>query len=413
MTASLTRRKAPVTAGYNYIPQEYVENLKRYKYASSDSSILSRFVLQHYWNFVVGLVPMTIAPNMITLTGLAVGMSSNLLQLYYFFFNDAVYPAWSWYYAAFALFAYQTLDAIDGKQARRTGTGSPLGELFDHGCDAFLTPFVQITVSLALRMSPVTTYVFLLQSSLGLFAAIWEQFSTGMLDLGYLSGPTEGILLLCGIFLVTAIGGGEFWSRPLIPAVKLTAPESWSAALGMPIDIKIETAAECLFYFFTLMWCITVFNNFFHGLVRPTVHSSRFTAIKAAVPTLMIIALHVALFLHFPEVHRSTPYAFELSLGLLMSFTVTRLTVARLCAMPYRCFNTQYLLHLIVCVGALVGKFTNVVETAVVEYCLSYAMIVLTALGVVFYGFMIVNVFRQIARYLGVDILSITRQKKD
>lgn len=28
------------------------------------------------------------------------------------------------------------MDAIDGKQARRTGTSSPLGEFFDHGCDA-------------------------------------------------------------------------------------------------------------------------------------------------------------------------------------------------------------------------------------------------------------------------------------
>lgn len=31
---------------------------------------------------------------------------------------------------------YQTLDSIDGKQARRTNSSSPLGELFDHGCDA-------------------------------------------------------------------------------------------------------------------------------------------------------------------------------------------------------------------------------------------------------------------------------------
>lgn len=29
-----------------------------------------------------------------------------------------------------------TLDAIDGKHARNTGNSSPLGELFDHGCDA-------------------------------------------------------------------------------------------------------------------------------------------------------------------------------------------------------------------------------------------------------------------------------------
>jgi ethanolaminephosphotransferase len=30
-------------------------------------------------------------------------------------------------------FIYQSFDAIDGKQARRTGTSGPLGELFDHG----------------------------------------------------------------------------------------------------------------------------------------------------------------------------------------------------------------------------------------------------------------------------------------
>ena len=34
------------------------------------------------------------------------------------------------------MFLYQTLDAIDGKQARRTGSSNALGELFDHGCDS-------------------------------------------------------------------------------------------------------------------------------------------------------------------------------------------------------------------------------------------------------------------------------------
>jgi phosphatidylglycerophosphate synthase len=42
-------------------------------------------------------------------------------------------PEWVYYLCAFNVFMYQTLDAIDGKQARRTGSSSPLGELFDHG----------------------------------------------------------------------------------------------------------------------------------------------------------------------------------------------------------------------------------------------------------------------------------------
>ena len=45
-------------------------------------------------------------------------------------------PAWTYLFTAFSLFAYQSLDAIDGKQARRTNSSTPLGELFDHGCDA-------------------------------------------------------------------------------------------------------------------------------------------------------------------------------------------------------------------------------------------------------------------------------------
>ena len=43
---------------------------------------------------------------------------------------------------AAGIFIYQTLDAIDGKQARRTNSASPLGELFDHGCDSLSTGMI-------------------------------------------------------------------------------------------------------------------------------------------------------------------------------------------------------------------------------------------------------------------------------
>jgi ethanolaminephosphotransferase len=41
------------------------------------------------------------------------------------------------YFSAFSYFLYRMLDELDGKQARRTGNSSPLGLLFDHGCDSF------------------------------------------------------------------------------------------------------------------------------------------------------------------------------------------------------------------------------------------------------------------------------------
>jgi phosphatidylglycerophosphate synthase len=36
------------------------------------------------------------------------------------------------------------LDEMDGKQARKTGNSSPLGLLFDHGCDSFTTALLTI-----------------------------------------------------------------------------------------------------------------------------------------------------------------------------------------------------------------------------------------------------------------------------
>ena len=47
---------------------------------------------------------------------------------------------------AVGLFLYQTLDGMDGNQARRIGLSNPLGEFFDHGLDAILT-FMYAAVS--------------------------------------------------------------------------------------------------------------------------------------------------------------------------------------------------------------------------------------------------------------------------
>jgi len=51
------------------------------------------------------------------------------------------FPMWTYIWGAFCIFMYQTLDAVDGKQARRTKQSGPLGQLFDHGCDAVNTFF--------------------------------------------------------------------------------------------------------------------------------------------------------------------------------------------------------------------------------------------------------------------------------
>jgi len=44
------------------------------------------------------------------------------------------------------------LDAMDGKQARRTKSSSPLGQLFDHGCDSFSLNFFVLAACQAAQL---------------------------------------------------------------------------------------------------------------------------------------------------------------------------------------------------------------------------------------------------------------------
>lgn len=55
-------------------------------------------------------------------------------------------PRWVFLVTAINVFVAYTLDGIDGKQARRTGTSTPLGELFDHGLDSYSSLFIMVYV---------------------------------------------------------------------------------------------------------------------------------------------------------------------------------------------------------------------------------------------------------------------------
>lgn len=96
--------------------------------------------------------PIYIAPNLLTIVGLLINIITSVILIWFSPDAKAEAPRWCYMACAVGLFIYQSLDAIgefllgcivlnklkrfamlDGKQARRTNTSSPLGELFDHG----------------------------------------------------------------------------------------------------------------------------------------------------------------------------------------------------------------------------------------------------------------------------------------
>ena len=110
--------------------------LVAYKYVSPPLSICERLWLDKFWDWCAEQYPRWLAPNVITLTGFAMILTSASLVFWYSPELKGDAPPWAYLVCAACIFGYQTLDGSDGKQARRTKSGGPLGELCDHGCDA-------------------------------------------------------------------------------------------------------------------------------------------------------------------------------------------------------------------------------------------------------------------------------------
>lgn len=123
-----------------------------------------------------------------------------------------MYASW-----AIGLFLYQTFDAVDGSQARRTKQSGPLGELFDHSVDALNTWLEVLLFAGAMTLGQGwKTILILFASLLTFYVQTWDEYHTKTLTLGIISGPVEGVLTLCIVYAVTAyIGYGSFWAQSM------------------------------------------------------------------------------------------------------------------------------------------------------------------------------------------------------
>jgi len=143
-------------------------------------------------------------------------------------------PRWVYVAQAVWIFLYQALDNLDGKQARRTGSSSALGELFDHGADAFTVAIFAFVLGTTFQFGPVLTFSFGILLMATFFLAHWESHFTGILLLRALANPVESQCVLMLLMLLTAAFGPRMWlsvvSLPIVGPVTLS-----SAWFGMLI----------------------------------------------------------------------------------------------------------------------------------------------------------------------------------
>lgn len=140
--------RPPDPCFFFFLSPEAAKSLPNYQYRGQDLSLIYRYILSPIASFLVHqCTPRSVAPNSITLAGLVWMVASYGFMWYYaplVLQDDSTeeaepsvsLPRWIFLFNAIATLVYQTFDNMDGKQARRVGASSPLGLLFDHGCDA-------------------------------------------------------------------------------------------------------------------------------------------------------------------------------------------------------------------------------------------------------------------------------------
>jgi len=203
--------------GFSYLSKQGRKKLPNYNYKGRDRSLFYKYVASPACNKLVEYFPTWLAPNMITLLGLLIMMVSHFIVYKHLPEMEGEAPTWVVVQSAVATLVYQTLDNLDGKQARRTGSASPLGLIFDHGVDALVTTFGGLSMTAIVQCGMTwKTLVFWICGSLGFFMASWEEYFTGEFDLPIINGPNEGILLLAGLQLLTAWRGASLWTSDSI-----------------------------------------------------------------------------------------------------------------------------------------------------------------------------------------------------
>lgn len=179
--------------GQGVLTKAGVENIASHKYKPGHYTHLDRF-LNPYWTKLTELLPMNMAPNVVTSIG---GLHCALAYfvLWYQSPNMDRDPGdLAIALSGLCTMAYYTYDCMDGKQARRTGNSSPLGQLFDHGVDC-VCMLAHIAGVSGYIMVGGTYWYFALQSTLqvSFFMAQWEEYYTETLPhaMGNYIGVTE------------------------------------------------------------------------------------------------------------------------------------------------------------------------------------------------------------------------------
>jgi ethanolaminephosphotransferase len=136
-----------------YVPDSAIASSSNFTYLSENKSLLYKHLTGPLAQYLIWFCPKTISPNLITIIAFICSLIPHLLiQLYSFDNLDTELPAWVCLITGLGQFLYNTLDNMDGKQARRLKVSTALGMLYDHGLDTITGWVIALSFGAILRI---------------------------------------------------------------------------------------------------------------------------------------------------------------------------------------------------------------------------------------------------------------------
>uniref|UniRef100_A0A915CCT7 Ethanolaminephosphotransferase 1 n=1 Tax=Parascaris univalens TaxID=6257 RepID=A0A915CCT7_PARUN len=244
----------------HYLSERQIKGFDTYKYSSVDTSPISNYISHPFWNWLVKFYPLWLAPNVLTLTGFLFVMLGFFIVSFLDYDLDAnsnfasprAIPNWIWLFIAILTFTAHTLDGTDGKQARRTGSSGPIGELFDHGLDSWSTvPFTITIFSIFGRgefsVSLIRLLCILISVQVIFIVTHWEKYNTGILYLSW--GYDASQYGLAGFYLLTYFVEYEFYKFYVFKSVTFAVCFEAGFYVVCIISLIMSIYNMCVSYF--------------------------------------------------------------------------------------------------------------------------------------------------------------------
>ena len=166
--------------------------MSEYSYTANDESLLTPVLYKYFVDPLVKVLPYRLPANIITLISFGFIVTAFGIAAHGYYAGGYEY----WGLIPLLVLIYLIGDCADGKQARKTGTGSPLGEYFDHFLDTFVTGLLMGILMISFQVTkPAIITIGFFNLYAGQIGSFWERYRRRVMCFGKLS-TSEGIIAI-------------------------------------------------------------------------------------------------------------------------------------------------------------------------------------------------------------------------